>query len=103
MRAAVARAYPADNPPLTLEEHLEVVQAGAKLAFHLADPMYVHEAVLRGATWDQIAEALDKPRHDAAATYVDWAERQHRRYGESGTGLNDEEYEAALERVDGVL
>jgi hypothetical protein len=41
----------AKYPPLTAEEHLEVLAAGELLARHYRHPALVHYAVLAGASW----------------------------------------------------
>jgi len=94
---ASTHANSGDVRPLTVEENVELLQVGAEIARHVLHPAYVHHAVCAGASWLQIAEALGKDPRDAAGAYADWANRQHRLYGESGRiGLSDEEYRAAL-------
>ena len=48
---------PADYPPLTAAEHLELIALGERLARHYRHPALVHHAVVAGATWEQIAAA----------------------------------------------
>jgi len=48
---------PADYPPLTLAEHLEMLALGEAVAFYYRHPAVVDHAVRAGATWEQIAAA----------------------------------------------
>lgn len=81
----------AANEPLSAREHLEMITAGTVLAKYYQHPSQVHHAVRAGATFEQIAAALDVPVDKAVDDYADWAERQHR-YGY----LPDQEYGAAV-------
>ncbi|MFF0794182.1 hypothetical protein [Streptomyces spiralis] len=63
----------------------------------------VHEAIQLGATWEQVAAALDVDPKDARTLLRDWAESQHRLHrrdverGEARPfGLDDEQYAAVL-------
>lgn len=90
---------PADYPPLTAAEHLELIALGEVIARHYRHPALVHHAVLAGATWEQIATAAGGDPDQARQAYREWAEGQHRLRQDfpGGTiGLGDEEYAAAL-------
>ena len=90
---------PADFPPLTAEEHLELLALGEVMARHYRHPARVHDAVVAGATWEQIAAATGGDADQARQAYRQWAEGQHRlRDGFPGgtIGLGDEEYDAAV-------
>jgi hypothetical protein len=90
---------PADYPPLTAAEHLELLALGERLARHYRHPAMVHHAVLAGATWEQVAAATGGDPEEARLAYQDWAagQRQLRRDFPGGSaGLGDEEYGAAM-------
>ena len=90
---------PADYPPLTVAEHLELIALGEVMARHYRHPAQVHHAVVAGATWEQIAAAGGGDADRARLAYREWAEGQHqlRRDFPDGTiGLGDEEYAAAV-------
>ena len=90
---------PADYPPLTASEHLELIALGERIARHYRHPALVHHAVLAGATWQQIADAAGGDVHQARQAYQAWAEgqRQLRQQFPDGTlGLGEDEYAAAL-------
>jgi hypothetical protein len=91
---------PADYPPLTLAEHLELIALGEVIARRYRHPANIHDAVMSGATWAQIAAATGGDPDQARHAYREWAEEQHRLRQDfpGGTiGLGDEEYAAALE------
>ena len=46
---------PEDYPPLTADEHLELIALGEVMARRYRHPAPVHYAVVAGATWDEIA------------------------------------------------
>lgn len=86
-------------PPLTADEHLELLALGEVIARHYRHPALVHHAVVAGATWEQIAAATGGDPDQARQAYREWAEGQHRlRAGFPGgtIGLDDEEYAAAI-------
>jgi hypothetical protein len=90
---------PADYPPLTVAEHLELLALGEVAARRFRHPAAVHQAVLAGATWSQIAAATGGDAEQARLAYRQWAEEQHglRQQFPGGTiGLGDDEYAAAL-------
>jgi hypothetical protein len=83
---------PAEYPPLTVAEHLEMLALGEAIAFYYRHPAGVHHAVRAGATWEQIAAATGTTAKTARTAYREWAEGQHKY-----AGMGDEEYAAALE------
>jgi hypothetical protein len=83
---------PADYPPLSVAEHLEMLALGEAIAFYYRHPSGVDHAVRAGATWEQIAAARNTTPDAARAAYRGWAERQHKY-----AGMGDAEYAAALE------
>ena len=90
---------PADYPPLTVAEHLEMLALGEALARYYRHPAQVHHAVIAGATWPQIAAATGSDPDQARQAYRAWAEEQRglRQQFPGGTiGLGDDEYAAAL-------
>jgi hypothetical protein len=91
---------PADYPPLTVAEHLELLALGEVAARRFRHPAAVHEAVLAGAPWSQIADATGGDPDEARQAYRAWAVEQHelRQQFPGGTiGLGDDEYAAAIE------
>jgi hypothetical protein len=89
---------PEDYPPLTVDEHLELIALGEVMARHYRHPAQVHHAVAAGATWEQIAAATGGDADQARQAYRAWAEgqRQLRQQFPDGTlGLGDDEYAAA--------
>ena len=91
---------PEDYPALTAAEHLELIALGEVMARHYRHPAQVHDAVLAGATWEQIAAATGGDADQARQAYGQWAEGQHRLrqdFPRGTLGLGDEEYAAAVE------
>ena len=91
---------PEDYPALTAAEHLELIALGEVMARHYRHPAQVHDAVLAGATWEQIAAATGGGADQARRAYGQWAEGQHRLrqdFPRGTLGLGDEEYAAAVE------
>jgi hypothetical protein len=88
-------------PPLTADEHLEILAAGELLARHYRHPALVHHAVLAGASWPQIAAATGSDEATARQAYRQWADDQHRLYAhyEGQFGMDAAEHEAALRRA----
>ena len=96
---------PEDYPPLTAAEHLELIALGEVMARHYRHPALVHHAVVAGATWEQIAAAAGGDPDHARQAYWEWAEGHHRlrRDFPGGTiGLDDAEYDAAIEAAGGI-
>lgn len=90
---------PENYPALTAAEHLELIALGEVMARHYRHPAQVHDAVLAGATWEQIAAATGGGADQARQAYRQWAEGQHhlRQDFPRGTlGLGDEEYATAM-------
>jgi hypothetical protein len=91
--------HPDDYPPLTADEHLELIALGEVIARHYRHPSLVHHAVLAGATWEQIAAATGGDPDQARQAYREWAGGQHQlRQDVPGgiLGLGDDEYAAAI-------
>jgi hypothetical protein len=88
-------------PPLTVAERLEMLAIGESLARYYRHPTLVHYAVTAGATWDQVAAATGSSAEAARAAYREWAEGQHRLHADTGAGLKDDEYAAALAAAEG--
>ncbi len=90
---------PEDYPPLTADEHLELIALGQVMARHYRHPAQVHHAVLAGAAWEQIAAATGGDPGQARKAYREWADGQRRLRSDypGGTiGLGDEEYADAI-------
>jgi hypothetical protein len=92
---------PAKYPPLTADEHLEILAAGELLARHYRHPALVHHAVLAGATWPQIAAATGSDEATARQAYQQWADGQHQLYlhYDGQFGMGPAEHEAARRRA----
>jgi hypothetical protein len=88
-------------PPLTADEHLEILAAGELLARHYRHPALVHYAVIADATWPQIAAATGSDEAAARHAYRKWADGQRRLHidYEGEFGLNAAEHSAALHRA----
>ena len=94
---------PADYPPLTAAEHLELIALGEVIARLYRHPAHVHHAVMAGATWPQIAAAAGGDPDQARQAYRQWAEEQHQLrqdFPGGSIGLGDEEYAAAIKAAD---
>ena len=94
-----------EHEPLSVDEHLEVLATGEIVARDYRHPANVARALEAGATWEQVAAALDCDEAQARQDYRKWAEGQHRlwagEYGGGGEfGMNDAEYTEALARAD---
>lgn len=89
---------PEDFPPLTADEHLEVLALGEHITRHYRHPAHVHRAILAGATWRQIADATGSTAGEARRAYREWADGQHQLGGKFG--LSDDEYAAAVRRAE---
>jgi hypothetical protein len=94
-----------EHEPLSVDEHLEVLATGEVVARMYRHPATVARALEAGATWEQVAAALDCDEAQARQDYRNWAEGQHRlwagEYGDGGKfGMNDAEYAKALARAD---
>ena len=92
----------AEYPPLTVAEHLERLALGEHIARFHRHPPNVHQAVMAGATWQQITAAIDAAdARQVRQDYRDWAERQHWLHQQLGgaAGLNPTKYAAAIARA----
>jgi len=90
---------PEDYPPLTTDEHLEVIALGEVMARHYRHPTQVHHAVMAGATWAQIAAAAGGDAGETLEGYLRWAEQQRQlreQFPDGSIGLGDDEYAAAI-------
>ena len=95
---------PADYPPLTAAECLELIALGEVLARLYRHPAHVHRAVLAGATWQQIADAAGGDVHQARQAYQAWAEGQRQlrhQFPDGSIGLAEDEYAVALKAASG--
>ena len=88
-------------PPLTVAEHLEMLALGERIARYYRHPAQVDGAVRAGATWAQVAAAAGSTAEAARAAYREWADGQHQLHADVGMGLDDDEYAAALSRLEG--
>jgi hypothetical protein len=85
-------------PPLATDEHLELLAAGEMLARYYRHPALIHHAVTAGASWPQIAAATGSDEAKARQGYREWADGQHRLYGDhqGEFGMDDAEHTAAI-------
>lgn len=89
----------ADYPPLTVAERLELIALGEAAARRFRHPAHVHNAVLAGATWEQIADAAGSDPQQARERYLRWAESQRElreQFPDGSIGLSEDEYRAAV-------
>jgi hypothetical protein len=86
-------------PPLTVDEHLEMLAIGEYLARYYRHPSQVHSAVLAGVSWEQIADAVGATTEATRDAYRTWADGQHRLYADIGIGMDDEAYAQAMRLV----
>lgn len=86
-------------PPLTVDEYLEMLAIGERIARYYRHPSQVHTAVKAGATLEQIAEATGITTEAARASYREWVEGQHRLYTDIGIGMDDQEYAESMRLV----
>jgi hypothetical protein len=90
---------PADYPPLTMAEHLELLALGEVAARRFRHPAAIHQGVMAGATWSQIADAVGSDPQQTRDRYLQWArgQRELREQFPGGSiGLSEEEYLAAV-------
>ena len=87
--------------PLTAGEHLEILAAGELLARHYRHPAHVHQAVLAGASWPQVAAATGADEAAARQAYREWADGQHQLHVDydGNFGLDAAAHAAALRRA----
>jgi hypothetical protein len=90
-----------DSEPLTAGEYLELLAIGEYLVRSYKPVSEVDNALRAGATWDQIAEALDTDEAMARVAYRAWAAGQHDmlRWTEGRLGMSDAEYADAIARA----
>ena len=88
-------------PPLTVDERLEMLALGERIARYYRHPSQVDKAVRAGASWAQIAAATGTTEDAARAAYREWADGQHRLHADTGIGLDDAEYAAAIKAAGG--
>lgn len=86
-------------PPLMVDEHLEMLAIGERIARYYRHPSQVHSAVLAGATWEQISDATGSIPEVTRTAYRVWAESQHQLYTDIGIGLDDQAYAQAMRLV----
>jgi hypothetical protein len=94
---------PEDYPPLTADEHLELLVLGESLARYYRHPAQVHHAVIAGATWGQIAAATGRDAEQVRERYHQWAvgQRELREQFPDGTiGFSEDEYRAAVKAAE---
>lgn len=85
------------------DEPLGVPALGEVLVHHRRHPSVVHQALINGATWKQIAELTGLPEHRARVNYRQWADEQHhlwRQYGD--VGLDDAAHADAMRQASDV-
>lgn len=100
---AAAGCSPADWAPLSVDEHLDLLQNQRWLEERLARRQSgVHRALQAGATWSQIADVLGVDVEDARAHFASWIEGQHQLHASIGIGLNDEAAAAAKAMLEEV-
>jgi hypothetical protein len=89
--------------PLTADEHLELLAAGEMLARYYRHPALVHNAVQAGASWPEIAAATGSEEAQVRQGYREWADGQHRLYGDyqGEFGMDEAEHAAAISRAAG--
>jgi hypothetical protein len=96
-----ARHGTEEPEPLTTDEHLEVLAVGELLARYYRHPARIHDAVLAGATWPQVAAAIGTSEPAARQAYRDWADRLHSlwQHDQGRLGLADAEHADAVRRA----
>ncbi|MEV8638800.1 hypothetical protein AB0395_44810 [Streptosporangium sp. NPDC051023] len=98
MRGYVARTE--DSVPLTVAEHLELLTLGESIARIVRHPVDVHHALQAGATWPQVAHALEINEQDARSAYRRWADGQRALHEHCGIGLDAAEHAEAIARAE---
>lgn len=90
-----------DTEPLTAAEHLELLATAEYLARAYKPHGEVDHALRAGATWRQVADALDTDEAMARVEYRAWADGQHDmlRWTEGRLGMSDTDYAAVLARA----
>jgi hypothetical protein len=91
---------PDSYEPLTVDEHLEILAAGERLARYYRHPSLLHHAVQVGASWPQIAAATGSDEATARQAYRQWADGQHQLHVDYGQlRMGPAEHEAALRQA----
>lgn len=78
---------------LTVAERLEMLAMGEYVARYAAHPSDIHDALMDGASWEEIADAVGKEPVAVREGYRAWADRQH----VSGL-ISAEDHRAAVQR-----
>lgn len=102
MRESLARCAPeAGSEPLTVAEHLELLAAGEAVARYVRHPTRVDHALKAGASWADIAKALDTDENKVRAAYRQWADGQHHLHQttDGKLGIDADEHAAAVARA----
>lgn len=88
-------------PPLTTAEHLEVLAIGEALARYFRHPADIHRAVVAGAPWEQIADAVGADVSALRRDHQAWADGQHHLHQITGgmCGITDAEHAAATQKA----
>ena len=98
----------AASQPLSTAEHLELLATAEYLSRAYKPHGEVDNALQAGASWDQVAEALDTDQVTARANYRSWAQGQHDMWASTGVwegepahrfGMNDADYAEAMARA----
>jgi hypothetical protein len=92
---------PDKYPPLTVKERLEVLALGEFLARTYRWAGYVDFALQAGATWHQIAEAVNSSEADLKLAYRRWVEGQHQLWADCDgrVGMGNDEYADAIAKL----
>jgi len=67
---------PQEYPPLTVEEHLEILALGEVIAGFYRHPSHVRQALAAGATWQQVAAATGTDEEQVRQLYREWIAKQ---------------------------
>ncbi|WP_203994737.1 hypothetical protein [Sphaerisporangium rufum] len=98
-----ARHGDADRyPPLTVDEHVELLALGESIARSVRNPAHLDRALQAGVSWREVAGATGGDEQEARRAYQRWADDRHDLYQEyPGTagGMTDEEHAAATARA----
>lgn len=88
-------------PPLTADEHLEVLALGEVLARHYRHPSQVGHALKAGVSWAQVAAATGTDEATARREYQAWADGQRRLHQDYAGkfGMSPTDHAAAIARA----
>jgi hypothetical protein len=97
-----ARHGTRDIKPLTAGEHLELLATAEYLARSYKPSFEVDNALRAGATWAQVAEALDTSEAAARVAYRAWADGQHQLWVDCDGkfGMDGGEHAGAMRRME---